>query len=151
MVIPIVTGALGTISKGLVRIGNRKRSGDYSNYGPVEVSQNTDEIPGDLRRLAISQTWVKDYQQTLMWKTRKEQYNNNTRIKFYWILRYKGKLIPDRGSDLARKKRTCCIVNFAVPEDHRVKIEENKKRIKKAMEHEGDGDTNCNWCTWNDA
>ena len=24
------------------------------------------------------------------------------------------------------------------------------RELKKAMEHEGDGDTNCNWCTWND-
>ena len=41
-----------------------------------------------------------------------------------------------------------------------MKIKENKKRVKypelsselkkkeKIMEHEGDGDTNCNWCTY---
>ena len=23
------------------------------------------------------------------------------------------------------------------------------QRIQKAMEHEDDGDTNCNWCAWN--
>ena len=23
------------------------------------------------------------------------------------------------------------------------------QRTKKAMEHGGDGDTTCNWCTWN--
>ena len=27
---------------------------------------------------------------------------------------------------------------------------ELKKKKKKAMEHEGDRGTNCNWCTWND-
>ena len=39
------------------------------------------------------------------------------------------------------------------------KIKENEKRDKyldparelnNAMEHEGDGGTNCNWCAWND-
>ena len=24
------------------------------------------------------------------------------------------------------------------------------RELKKALEHEGDGDTSCNWCTWND-
>ena len=24
-------------------------------------------------------------------------------------------------------------------------------KIKKAMKHESDGDTRCNWCTWNDS
>ena len=23
------------------------------------------------------------------------------------------------------------------------------RRTKKTVEHEGDGDTNCNWCPWN--
>ena len=58
-----------------------------------------------------------------------------------------------------QKKETCRIVEFAVPADHWMKIKENKKRdqylgltreLKKAMEHEGGGDTNFNWCTWND-
>ena len=57
-----------------------------------------------------------------------------------------------------QKKRTCQIVNFAVLVDHRVKIKENEKidkylelarELKKTMEHEGDGDINCNWCTQN--
>ena len=55
-----------------------------------------------------------------------------------------------------QKKRTCWIVNFAVLADPRVKIKENEKRDMsrtcrelKTMDHEGDGNTNCNWCTWN--
>ena len=50
---------------------------------------------------------------------------------------------------LSTKKRTCRIVDFAVPTDHRVKLIENEKREiteKKTMEHESDNDTNCNWC-----
>ena len=52
-----------------------------------------------------------------------------------------------------KKKRTCQIVNFAIPTDHRVKLKESEKRdkyldlareLKKTMEHEKDSDTNCN-------
>ena len=51
------------------------------------------------------------------------------------------------------KKRTFRTVDFAVPADHKVK---KKRRVhgpclrtKKAVKHESDGDTSCNWCTWN--
>ena len=55
------------------------------------------------------------------------------------------------------KKKSCRIVNFVFPADHRVKLKESEKRDKyvdlarelKTMEHEGDGDVNCNWCFWN--
>ena len=48
-------------------------------------------------------------------------------------------------------------MDFAVPADHRVKLKESEKRDKyrdlgreqKTIEHEGGGDTNCNWCTQN--
>ena len=55
-----------------------------------------------------------------------------------------------------KKKRTSRIVHFAVPDNSRVKLKESKKKDKyldlarkpkKNTEHEGDGDTNCNWCT----
>ena len=47
-------------------------------------------------------------------------------------------------------------MDIAVPVDHRVKLKESEKRdkhlhlareLKKTMEHESDGNTNCNWCT----
>ena len=50
-------------------------------------------------------------------------------------------------------------MDFALPVDHQVNVEENKKRhkhldlvrkLKKALEHEGDSDTNSNWSTQND-
>ena len=55
-----------------------------------------------------------------------------------------------------KKKRTCRIVDFAVPADHEVKLKESKKRdkyldlareLKKetTIEHESDDVTNCNW------
>ena len=57
-----------------------------------------------------------------------------------------------------KKKRTCKIVDFAVPADHRIKLKECEKKdnylhlareLKKTMEHAGDNYTNCNWCVWN--
>ena len=53
-----------------------------------------------------------------------------------------------------KKKRTCRILNFAILAKHRVKLKESEKRykyrdlareLKKTMEHESDGNTNCNW------
>ena len=46
------------------------------------------------------------------------------------------------------------IEDFAIPVAHSVKLKESEKRDKyldfageqKTMEHEGDGDTSCNWC-----
>ncbi len=64
-------------------------------------------------------------------------------------------LIPARRPDLIKinkKKRTCKIVDFAVPADHRIKLKECEKKDKYldlAVEHGGDNYTNCNWCVWN--
>ena len=59
-----------------------------------------------------------------------------------------------------KKKWTCRIMDSAIPADTRIKLKASEKRNryldlatelkkKKTMEHEGNGDTNCNWCTWN--
>ena len=49
------------------------------------------------------------------------------------------------------------MVDFAVPADYRVKLKESEKwnkyldlvrELKKNTEHEGNGDTSYNWCTW---
>ena len=49
-------------------------------------------------------------------------------------------------------------MDFVILVDHWLKIKENKKmtqvlrpcqRTEKAVEHEGDGDTNGDWSTWN--
>ncbi len=70
MFIPIMIGAFGTVTKGLIKgledLGNHRTSGDHPNYCIIEISQNTEKSPGDLRRLAVSQTPVKDHQLTLM-------------------------------------------------------------------------------------
>ena len=76
MVIPIVIGSLGTVTKGLIqRVEGLENNGMYKdcpNYSIIEVSQNSEKSPGDLWRLAVTQTPVKDHQQTLIGKTLKE-------------------------------------------------------------------------------
>ena len=63
-----------------------------------------------------------------------------------------------RPSDSQQKKRTCWIVDFDILADHRIKWKESEKgdeylelarKLKKYIGHEGDSDTNFNWCTWN--
>ena len=65
---------------------------------------------------------------------------------------------PDQMIIYKKKKRTCKIVDFVVPADHRIKLKECEKKnkylefareLKKTMEHAGDNYTNCNWCIWN--
>ena len=63
--------------KGLQRLGketgwyrNQKTSRDHPDYRIDKISQNTEMSPEDLRRLAVTQTSVKDHQLTMVWKTR---------------------------------------------------------------------------------
>ena len=46
-------------------------SRDNLNYSIIKISQNTEKSPGDLMRLAVTQTPVKNYQLTLVGKTLK--------------------------------------------------------------------------------
>ena len=60
-----------------------------------------------------------------------------------------------RPSDNCQKKRTCHIVDFTIPQsENQRKWKERQvlrsfERTKKIVEHEGDGNTNCKWNTWN--
>ena len=69
-IIPIVIGAFGTVTKGLLkRLGDLEVSGrveTIQNDSIIENGQNTKKSPGDLRRLAVTQTPVKNHQLTLM-------------------------------------------------------------------------------------
>ena len=75
MIIPVVIGALGTIPKGLV-----KGLEDLKIRGQVKTILTTAllrlvriliKTPGDLRRLAVTQTLVKNHQLMVVWKTLK--------------------------------------------------------------------------------
>ena len=48
------------------RLGNRKTSWDHPNYTIAKIGQNTMKSPGNLRRLAVTQTPVKGHQLTLV-------------------------------------------------------------------------------------
>ena len=61
-VIPIVEGALGTVSTGGSR--NQKENQDHRDYSIAEIVWNTENSPGGLRRLAVTQIQVKDHQLT---------------------------------------------------------------------------------------
>ena len=71
MMTPIIIGALDMVTKEIVQ--GLEGHGNYSNYSIVEISQNTEKSPGDLRRLTVTQTSVKDYQLMLVGKTCREQ------------------------------------------------------------------------------
>ena len=58
-------------------LGYKTMSGDHPNYNIIENDQNTEKRPGELRRLAVTQTSMEDHQLTLMWKTHGLNINNN--------------------------------------------------------------------------
>ena len=68
IIIPIVIGALYTVTKGLL-----KGLDDLEIRGLVETIQTTEKSPGDLRRLAVTQTPVRNHRQMLMRKTLKKE------------------------------------------------------------------------------
>ena len=39
-------------------LANKQTSGDHTNYSIVEIGQNTQKSPGDLRRIFLTQTLV---------------------------------------------------------------------------------------------
>ena len=50
------------IDTGTGGLGNKRTSGDHSNYCIFEIAQNTKKSPGDLMRLALSRTPVENHQ-----------------------------------------------------------------------------------------
>ena len=49
------------LGKWTERIGNKWTNRDHPDYDIVDISQNTEKSPRDQRRLAVTQTPVKDY------------------------------------------------------------------------------------------
>ena len=52
-------------------LGNKRASGNHPNNNIIEIGKNIKESPGELNRLAVTQTTVRNHRLTLMWKTRK--------------------------------------------------------------------------------
>ena len=72
MIIQIVIGALGTVTKKTGGLGNNRTSRDHPNYCIIEIGQNIEKNPGDFRRL-VTQTPVRNNQLTLVRKTLKRE------------------------------------------------------------------------------
>ena len=47
-------------------LGSSRASEDHPNFNIIEIGQNTKRSPGDLKRLAVTQTPVKDHLLKLM-------------------------------------------------------------------------------------
>ena len=65
-IIPIEIGAFATVTRGLLKGLEDLEIKGRMDYHIIENSQNTEKSPGDLRRLVITQTPVKDHQLKLM-------------------------------------------------------------------------------------
>ena len=86
-IIPILIGAFRIVTKGTGGRESRRTRGDHQNYYIIENGQNTEKSPGDLRKLAVTQTPVKDNQLTLMGKLKwvnSNNNNNNNTHKLLW-------------------------------------------------------------------
>ena len=112
-------------------LGNKRTIRNHLNYSIIEINQNTEKSPGNLRRFAISQTLLRNHWLTLVWKIWKGVNNN---------------------------KRICHSEDFAVLTDHKSENERKQnnrqifgsgERADKTVEHEGDGVINSSRCPWN--
>ena len=63
MIVPIVIGAFGTVTKELLK---GLTSGDNPNDSVIGNGQNTEKSPGDMRRLPVTKTPVKNHLLTQM-------------------------------------------------------------------------------------
>ena len=54
------------IDKQTGQTGNNSIKGEHPNYNIIKTDQNTEKSPGDLRRLAVTQTSVEDNRLTLV-------------------------------------------------------------------------------------
>ena len=91
--------------KGTGRLRNKRTGRDLLDYSIINIGQNTEKSPGDLRRLAVTTTPIRKYQLLLAWKTIKGVNNNNN-----------------------DNKRSYHLKNFAVPVKHIVKERKKKDR-----------------------
>ena len=57
------------LDKKTKKFRNQRTSEDPPDYSIFKIAQNTEKSPGDLRRLTVIQTSVKDYLLMLVWKT----------------------------------------------------------------------------------
>ena len=84
MVIPVVVGALVTVPKSLEErlewSENQRKSQDHPYHSFVKIGQNTKKSLGALRRLAVTQTSVKNNRLKLVQKIHEELDNKWKKI-----------------------------------------------------------------------
>ena len=49
------------ICKGSEKFGNKRTSKYHKDYSIIKINQNTERSPGDLKSLALTQTFLKNY------------------------------------------------------------------------------------------
>ena len=89
-VIPIIIGTFRTVLEGLERdLKGWKLEKDQKNpnYSIVKINQNTEKSPGDLWR-HVTQTTVKYYELTLVWRTSKKWNINDNKNYGTWKWRW---------------------------------------------------------------
>ena len=60
------------IGTGTGRFQSKRTSGDYANYSIIKIGQNTEKCQRVLRRLAVTQTPVRNHWLTLVQKLEKD-------------------------------------------------------------------------------
>ena len=96
-----------SFGKGTRRLRNRGRSRDHPSDSMIEVGQNTEKSPGDLRKLNVTQTSVKDPQ--LVWNLLRSDNNNNNdnAVPADHRIKLKENEKKDKYLDLARELKNC--------------------------------------------
>ena len=105
------------IGRGTGGLGNKRTSKDYPKYGFIKIGQSTEKSPGDLRRLVVTQTPVRNHRLTLVRKTRKGVNDNNDN------------LVKDY------KRKTCLFTDISVPskEYNEILKRYREERMKKML------------------
>ena len=65
------------------RLGNKRASRDHSDYSLIKIVQNTKKSPGDLKRLAVSQTPVRNNQLTVVGEILEGVNNKNDKFSCF--------------------------------------------------------------------
>ena len=104
------------IDTGIRGLGNKETSGAHPDYNIIKIDQNTEESPGNMRRLSITQNPVKNHRFTYWCVKFENVYNNNNNTH--------QKTRPYNNE----KKKICKIFDLAVPVDHRINQKECEKK-----------------------
>ena len=70
MMMTIIIGVLGMVPRSLgkktARIENQRKNQDHPDHSIIKLCQDTEKSPGDLKRLTVTQIFVKDHQLMLV-------------------------------------------------------------------------------------